>query len=154
MDFIHSSFSSGLGAEMRYTTWLPSTTRPSASVLQALMTCPLWLGLYSSKQFWWRQIGLSPGAGGAGGKDGWQGSQLTGFRGSSTSLMLRFSSGMIPRGSLSCGTKRSASLPHTRRGSRDLEDPQPCAYRRIFKVIEAVVGEDEPAPLPGLHAPP
>lgn len=45
MDLIHSSFSSGLGAEMRYTTWLPSTTRPSASVLQALMTCPLWLGL-------------------------------------------------------------------------------------------------------------
>ena len=31
---------------------------------------------------------------------------------------------------------------------------QPCAYRRVFKVIEAVVGEDEPAPLPGLHAPP
>lgn len=41
MDLIHSSFSSGVGADILYTTWLPSTTRPSASVLQALITWPL-----------------------------------------------------------------------------------------------------------------
>lgn len=52
MDLIHSSFSSCVGAEIRYTMWFPSTTRPSASVLQALMSCPLLLGMYSSKQFW------------------------------------------------------------------------------------------------------
>lgn len=51
MDLIHSSFSSCVGAEIRYTMWFPSTTRPSASVLQALMSCPLLLGMYSSKQF-------------------------------------------------------------------------------------------------------
>lgn len=41
MDLIHSSFSSGVGADILYTTWFPSTTRPSASVLQALITWPL-----------------------------------------------------------------------------------------------------------------
>lgn len=45
MDLIHSSFSSCVGAEIRYTMWFPSTTRPSASVLQALMSCPLLLGM-------------------------------------------------------------------------------------------------------------
>lgn len=45
MDLIHSSFSSWVGAEIRYTMWFPSTTRPSASVLQALMSCPLLLGM-------------------------------------------------------------------------------------------------------------
>ncbi|KAG9329094.1 hypothetical protein JZ751_007666 [Albula glossodonta] len=40
IDLIHSSFSSGVGADILYTTWLPSTTRPSASVLQALITWP------------------------------------------------------------------------------------------------------------------
>lgn len=51
MHLIHSSFSSGVGAEMRYTVWFPSTTRPSASVLQALITWSLLSGIYSSKQF-------------------------------------------------------------------------------------------------------
>lgn len=45
MHLIHSSFSSGVGAEMRYTVWFPSTTRPSASVLQALMTWSLLSGM-------------------------------------------------------------------------------------------------------------
>lgn len=45
MHLIHSSFSSGVGAEMRYTVWLPSTTRPSASVLQALITWSLLSGM-------------------------------------------------------------------------------------------------------------
>lgn len=45
IDLIHSSFSSCVGAEIRYTMWFPSTTRPSASVLQALMSCPLLLGI-------------------------------------------------------------------------------------------------------------
>lgn len=45
MHLIHSSFSSGVGAEMRYTVWLPSTTRPSASVLQALITWSLLSGI-------------------------------------------------------------------------------------------------------------
>lgn len=52
MHLIHSSFSSGVGAEIRYTVWFPSTTRPSASVLQALMTWSLLSGMYSSKQCW------------------------------------------------------------------------------------------------------
>lgn len=51
MLWIHSSFSSGVGAEMRYTMWFPSTTRPSASVLHALISWPRLLGMYSSKQF-------------------------------------------------------------------------------------------------------
>lgn len=51
MLWIHSSFSSGVGAEMRYTMWFPSTTRPSASVLHALISCPRLLGMYNSKQF-------------------------------------------------------------------------------------------------------
>lgn len=59
MRLTHSSFSSGVGAEMRYTVWLPSTTRPSASVLQALMTWSLLSGMYSSKQFWNQSGGLS-----------------------------------------------------------------------------------------------
>lgn len=45
MHLIHSSFSSGVGAEMRYTVWFPSTTRPSASVLQALITWSLLSGM-------------------------------------------------------------------------------------------------------------
>lgn len=45
MHLIHSSFSSGVGAEMRYTVWLPSTTRPSASVLHALITWSLLSGM-------------------------------------------------------------------------------------------------------------
>lgn len=45
MHLIHSSFSSGVGAEMRYTVWFPSTTRPSASVLQALITWSLLSGI-------------------------------------------------------------------------------------------------------------
>lgn len=52
MLWIHSSFSSGVGAEMRYTMWFPSTTRPSASVLQAFISWPRLLGMYNSKQFW------------------------------------------------------------------------------------------------------
>ena len=98
------------------------------------------------------------GRGGRGG--GRRGSQLTGFRGSSTSRMLRFSSGMIPRGSLSCG-RRALSQPPPAPAEGPATRPRgraaphlPCTYRRVFKVIEAVVGEDEPAPLPGLHAPP
>lgn len=55
MLWIHSSFSSGVGAEMRYTMWLPSTTLPSASVLHALISCPRLLGMYNSKQFCWDQ---------------------------------------------------------------------------------------------------
>ena len=51
MHLIHSPFSSGVGAEIRYTVWFPSTTRPSASVLQALMTWSLLSGMYNSKQF-------------------------------------------------------------------------------------------------------
>lgn len=84
------------------------------------------------------------GRGGGGG--------LTGFRGSSTSLMLRFSSGMMPRGSLSCGTK-ALSQPR-RRPKPGGGEAAAGTYRRVFEVIEAVVREDEPAPLPGLHAPP
>lgn len=45
MHLIHSSFSSGVGAEIRYTVWFPSTTRPSASVLQALITWSLLSGM-------------------------------------------------------------------------------------------------------------
>lgn len=45
MHLIHSSFSSGVGAEMRYTVWFPSTTRPSASVLHALITWSLLSGM-------------------------------------------------------------------------------------------------------------
>lgn len=45
MHLIQSSFSSGVGAEMRYTVWFPSTTRPSASVLQALITWSLLSGI-------------------------------------------------------------------------------------------------------------
>lgn len=52
MLWIHSSFSSGVGAEMRYTMWFPSTTRPSASVLHAFISWPRLLGMYNSKQFW------------------------------------------------------------------------------------------------------
>lgn len=36
--FIHSSFSSGVAADILYTVCFPSTTLPSESVLQALMT--------------------------------------------------------------------------------------------------------------------
>lgn len=72
-----------------------------------LMSCPLLLGMYSSKQFWadkreegparevpaWGQRGPPPPAGQGTGRVYW-------FPGSSTS-MLRFSSVMIPLGSLS-----------------------------------------------------
>lgn len=40
------------------------------------------------------------------------GASLTGFLGSSTSLMLRFSSGMIPRGSLSWRKEETRELRH------------------------------------------
>lgn len=36
---------------------------------------------------------------------------------------------------------------------RGREPATALAYRRVFEVIEAVVREDEPPPLPGLHAP-
>lgn len=103
MLWIHSSFSSGVGAEMRYTMWFPSTTRPSASVLHAFISWPRLLGMYNSKQFLeqkervkhhlinvWHICQHSS-----------QKCNLTGFLGSSTSRILRFSNGMIPRGSLS-----------------------------------------------------
>lgn len=50
------------------------------------------------------------------------------------------------------GFPRVLHLPDAQVLQRD--DSPGLLIRRVFKVIEAVVGEDEPAPLPGLHAPP
>lgn len=49
MHLIHSSFSSGVAADILYTVCLPSTTFPSLSVLQALMKSVE--VAYNSKQF-------------------------------------------------------------------------------------------------------
>lgn len=74
------------------------------------------------------------------------GAVLTGFL-SSTSLMLRFSSGMIPLGSLSWINARTTT--ECWRGSLGCRDNPNGTHRGVLKVVEAVVGEDEPPPLPG-----
>lgn len=50
MASIQESRSSALDALMAYDWCFPSTTRPSVSVLQALIFWPRLLGLYSSRQ--------------------------------------------------------------------------------------------------------
>ena len=97
------------------------------------------------------------------------GGKRTGFLGSSTSRMLRFSRGMMPRGSLSYRTEtRLVQLHdvHAFSSSVQLYIPQPSAFvghtaplhrdthRGVLKVVEAVVREDEPSPFPGLHPAP
>ncbi len=52
MDSIQSSLSSAEAAQMVYAWCFPSTTRPSVSVLHALIFLPWLLGLYSSKQYY------------------------------------------------------------------------------------------------------
>lgn len=83
--------------------------------------------------------------------------RLTGFRGSSTSRMLRFSSGMMPLGSLSCERRAHSQPPVGHRPQapvmRGPGDPPPT-HRRVLEVVEAVVGQDEPPALPGLHSAP
>lgn len=73
------------------------------------------------------------------------GALLTGFL-SSTSLTLRFSNGMIPLGSLSW-TQNNRSVLQALLGCRD--NPS-STHRGVLKVVETVVGENEPPPLPGL----
>lgn len=83
-----------------------------------------------------------------------EGAVLTGFL-SSTSLMLRFSSGMIPLGSLSWTNGKKDSALH-RANSRTMLPSEilSCTHCGVLKVIQAVVREDEPPPLPGFNSSP
>lgn len=100
---------------------------------------------------------LPPGRPGGAGDEVARERQLTGFRGSSTSLMLRFSSGMIPLGSLSYERRAHSQPPVGQRSKAPLTrgpgDP-PLTHRRVLEVVETVVGQDEPPALPGLHSAP
>lgn len=77
------------------------------------------------------------------------GAVLTGFL-SSTSLTLRFSNGMIPRGSLSWTSTKTTAQCWRSRSVATATEQHGSTHRGVLKVVEAVVGEDEPPPLPGL----
>lgn len=84
-----------------------------------------------------------------------EGAVLTGFL-SSTSLMLRFSSGMIPLGSLSWtnGGKKESALHRANTWTILLSEILSCTHCGVLEVIQAVVREDEPPPLPGFNSSP
>jgi len=96
--------------------------------------------------------------------DATAGGRRTGLRGNGTSRTHRFSRGMMPRGSLSC-TRRDERRPSAQsREQRVTGVREPTAWTHHhnnnnwaephggeLKVVEAVVSQDEPAPLPRLH---
>lgn len=77
---------------------------------------------------------------------------FTGFLDSSTSLILRFSRGIIPLGSLSWEDRDKVETFTCSLLTDQREQQASNTHSGVFKVVEAVVREDEPASLPGLHS--
>lgn len=82
-----------------------------------------------------------------------EGAVLTGFL-SSTSLILRFSSGMIPLGSLSCGKNGEHNQKEDTKQLLTGVTNLSVTHCGVLKVVQTVVCEDEPSPLPGFHSSP